>query len=220
LPPLLNALSTQDSLYNTLLISLHSFSAQHSAFAMIFPKFLLSPVTKLHVERKVLHNRQAWHLFRIIQDVDAYSDFLPFCQHSRVIQRHDGNYQSRTQTHVFDATLTVGTPPPLTLRETYVSRVTVRPQTLTIESKSIQSKLFDSLRSQWILQDVSEQHYPHSKVATDVQCQVEITVRDPIMAATLDSFLQQVAKRQIEAFEKRSLQVTFDDDNDISRNKQ
>jgi coenzyme Q-binding protein COQ10 len=179
---------------------------------MIFPKFMrCSPVTKLHVERKVLHNRHAWHLFRIIQDVDAYSSFLPFCRHSKVIRRHDDNRFSRTLPHVFDATLTVGTPPPLTFQETYVSRVTVHPQTLTIESKSIQSKLFDSLRSQWILKDC-----PHSTdtggVATDVQCQVEITVSDPIMATTLDSFLQQVAKRQIEAFEMRSLQVKFDDD--------
>jgi coenzyme Q-binding protein COQ10 len=179
---------------------------------MIFPKFHLpsfSPVTKLHVERKVLHNRHAWHLFCIIQDVDAYSSFLPFCRHSKVIKRYDANCHSRKETHMFDATLTVSTPPPLSFQETYISCVTVHPETLMIESRSIQSKLFDSLQRQWIL----KQHFT-SPPATDVQCQVKITVSDPIMATTLDSFLKQVAKRQIEAFEMRSLQVKFDDDDD------
>jgi coenzyme Q-binding protein COQ10 len=158
---------------------------------MLFKGFLPA-VTKHHVEKRILAAHPL-HLFRIIQDVDQYAKFLPLCTHSKVLQeRHkDGSFQ---------ATLTVGMPP--FFQETYVSHVTVIPEQLTIETKSIQSSYFDSLRSRWTLRHLEEEP---GKV--DVDFFVELTVSDPLIVSVLDQVLQTVAGQQVDAFEKRCQQV-------------
>jgi coenzyme Q-binding protein COQ10 len=152
-------------------------------------KSFFSAVTKKHVEQRILKTN-ADHLLRIIQDVDRYKEFLPLCTESKVLRRSAcGGY--------FDATLTVGLPPLFT--ETYVSRVQVKPERLTVATKSIQSKLFDSLSSEWKLQNVST----NDQDLTYVDFQVEMTVTDPIIVNIIDRVLSEVAGRQVDAFEKR-----------------
>jgi coenzyme Q-binding protein COQ10 len=154
----------------------------------------LSPVTKRHVESKILSTNPL-HLYRIIQDVDSYSKFLPLCSHSQVLRRAPNGRS-------FQATLTVGMPS--LFQETYVSDVLLNPQELIIETKSIQSKLFDSLRSRWKLAEIKDGvHKGHCQV----NFEVEMTVSDPFIMATLDEVLRQVAGRQVDAFEKQCRQV-------------
>ena len=123
---------------------------------MIFKTFL-RPVTKRHVERKILSTSPS-HLYSIIVDVDEYSKFLPLCTHSKILH---GSNDERS----FEASLTVGMPPVFT--ETYVSSVVADPQKLVVETRSIQSKLFDSLTSRWKLFAVPE---------SEVQCKVDFEV--------------------------------------------
>jgi coenzyme Q-binding protein COQ10 len=149
--------------------------------------FLLQPVTKRHVERQILKTPPK-HLFRIIQDVDRYSEFLPLCTKSQVIRRQGNN--------LFDATLTVGMPPMFT--ENFVSRVTTDPTELVVESKSIQSKMFDQLSSRWKLKANAKN--PNE---TEVDFWTEMTVSDPVIVSVLDQVLKEVAGRQVAAFEKR-----------------
>ena len=150
-------------------------------------KSFLTAVTKRHVERKILHTPPL-HLFRIIQDVDQYSQFLPLCSYSKIIRRSpDGRS--------FDGKLKVG------FAEEYVSRVQVIPENLTIQTTSIESKLFDSLKSQWTLREVELPS--KNEVGCYVDFEVEITVSDPLTVQALDQVLRQVAGRQVEAFEKR-----------------
>lgn len=149
---------------------------------------LFSPVTKRHVERQILATVPE-HLFRIIQDVDCYSEFLPLCSYSKVDARHPNGS--------FEATLTVGLPP--LFKETYKSEVSVYPNDLRIQTKSIQSQSIDALSSQWQLA-------PHTD-GCRVAFQVEMTVSDPLIATTLDQVLQQVAKQQVQAFAQRCQQL-------------
>jgi coenzyme Q-binding protein COQ10 len=129
------------------------------------------------------------HLFRIIQDVDQYLNFLPLCSYSKIIRRSpDGRS--------FDGKLVVGSPP--LFSEEYISRVTVIPEQLTIEAKSIESQRFDSLRSRWKLREVEA-----DESLCHVDFEVEMTVSDPFIIAVLDQVLREVAGRQVEAFEKR-----------------
>ena len=109
-------------------------------------------VTKVHTERKVLQNILPLHLFRIIQDVDKYSEFLPFCTYSKILQKYGSYDTSTSDGRLFFGKLHVGIPP--MFGEEYVSRVTVIPETLTINATSVESKLFDSLSSSWTLQQV------------------------------------------------------------------
>ncbi|CAB9527052.1 Polyketide cyclase / dehydrase and lipid transport [Seminavis robusta] len=166
-------------------------------------KNIFSPVTKQFVERRVLKGIHPMHLFRIIQDVDSYSKFLPLCWHSQVLHVYDGGRS-------FDATLTVGIPWGKALKEQYTSRVTVQPETMTIHSKSIQSTMFDSLKSTWKLKDASENDTTttiNNHRGCHVSFQVEMTVADPMIVGILDRVLEEVAIRQIEAFEKRCHEI-------------
>lgn len=177
-----------------------SSSSPFLNFAMttggLFKSLLLHPVTKRHTERRIIEVTPR-HLFQIIKDVDRYSEFLPLCSHSQVLRRQ-GPY--------FDATLTVGLPPLLT--EKFVSRVHfIEGDELVVETKSIQSKLFDSLSSRWSLQRHSGGHSVRDE--TKVDFWMEMTVSDPIIVAALDRVLEEVAGRQVAAFEARCKVIPY-----------
>ena len=158
---------------------------------MIFRGFL-SPVTKRHVERKVLAT-QPLHLFRIIQDVDRYSEFLPLCTYSKV---------NKQLPQGFEATLTVGLPPVFT--ETYTSQVTVIPDQMIVETTSLNGKYFDRLSSRWKLRPVVDEEQYQS---CDVDFCVEITASDPVIVSTLDQVLEKIAGEQVRAFYQRCRQI-------------
>lgn len=123
---------------------------------------------------------------------------------------------------MMDAVLRVGLPfgsskSLASMEERYVSRVRMIPPSLDeemtneqvwiVEAKSIQSKLFDSLKSRWRLSLAS------SEQPTDVSCNVnfdvEITVSNPVISFTLDKVLKDVAETQVKAFEKRCRNVSY-----------
>jgi ribosome-associated toxin RatA of RatAB toxin-antitoxin module len=191
-----------------------------SSTARIATSFLRStPVTKRHGESRILRTHPL-HLFRIIQDVDRYQEFLPLCRHSKVL------YDTiRDNGRQFDAKLVVGKPP--LFSEEYISRVTVIPEKLRVESESISSvgRMFESLKSSWQLHHLdstannasipdhtNNESRPlssysalqsHQCVGCHVDFQVEMTVTDPVVVSILDTVLMQVAGRQVEAFDKR-----------------
>ena len=158
-------------------------------------KPFFSAVTKRHAERKILQTSPQ-RLFQIIQDVDAYSQFLPLCTHSKILKRFDGGRQ-------FEAALTVGLPPLFT--EHYVSQVRADPERLTVHAKSIESTLFETLDSKWILKEVES-----DEELCDVHFEVEMSVSNPVIVNVLDQILEQVAGKQVAAFEKRCREVPED----------
>lgn len=158
-------------------------------------KSLLQPVTKRHVERRIVKTIPQ-HLYNIVSDVNRYSEFLPLCTSSEVL---------RTQDPYFDAALVVGLPPLFT--EKFVSRVKVDPKELVIETTSIQSKLFDNLSSRWKLS-----HVPGNPNETDVDFWMEMTVSDPVVVTTLDQVLREIAGRQVSAFEQRCQVIPYEED--------
>lgn len=157
----------------------------------------LSPVTKRHVERKVLATHPL-HLFHIIQDVDRYAEFLPLCSYSKVDRRLPGDGG-------FEATLTVGLPP--LFSETYRSKVNINAERLVVETKSVTGHYFDSLSSQWKLRSADEEAR-HCQV----DFSVEITASDPVIVSTLDTVLKKIAGDQVSAFEMRCRQIPLADD--------
>ena len=118
------------------------------------------------------------------------------------------------------------------LEERYVSRVrmipppppannieTKKPIIWTVEAKSIQSNLFDSLKSRWQLSLIEDNDDDTSSAAAggrrrrqpscNVNFEVEIQVSNPLISFTLDRVLKDVAKAQVDAFEKRCRAVPF-----------
>jgi len=192
------------------------------------------------VERRILATHPM-HLFRIIQDVDAYAQFLPLCTDSKILCVYNGG-------RTFEATLTVGFLSQRILggrgfTETYTSRVQVQPENMTIATTSIESRLFDSLKSRWKLGEVWE---PPEKVSSirqdgdqhddiddgtsssnnscggdpsrlqlphcDVEFEVEMTVSDPMIIQVLDAILKSVAEKQVEAFDQRCREISLPED--------
>lgn len=180
--------------------------------------------THKHVHQSILHRIHPQHLYNIINDVDQYQNFLPYCQESRILQT------SACGT-MYDAVLRVGLPglsniPSASLmEERYVSRVRMIPPpvdterpTWTVEAKSIQSQLFDSLKSRWQLTFASNKAQSSDEVPSknidrscNVNFEVEIQVSNPLISFTLDQVLKDVAKKQVEAFERRCRKVPFED---------
>ncbi|KAL9179947.1 hypothetical protein ACHAXT_007917 [Thalassiosira profunda] len=162
--------------------------------------------THRHVHRSVLRQVHPRHLYQIINDVDQYQHFLPYCQESRILQRSpDGT--------MYDAVLRVGLPGLSNLpvpEERYVSRVRMLPADdgrpeWTVEAKSIQSQLFDSLSSRWELSlaDGANGEEADEQATEAASCQVnfevELRVSNPLISLTLDQVLKDVARAQVDA---------------------
>ena len=186
--------------------------------------------THRHSHRATLRGVHPEHLYRVITDVDEYRNFLPHCRESRVLRTSECGT-------MYDAILGVGILPTMTipglpsLEERYVSRVRTR------SPKSIRSTSFDSLRSRWVLTfageeeddddgdrnpEGSESAYSSGTIDDDnrrrddddgvacscgVDFEVEIRVSDPLVSFVLDGVLGDVARRQVEAFERRCNEV-------------
>jgi ribosome-associated toxin RatA of RatAB toxin-antitoxin module len=167
------------------------------------------------------------HLFRIVQDVDRYQEFLPLCSSSRVFRETiaDGGRS-------FEAELVVGFGFGSLFQTQYNSTVTVDPRLLTIETRSGTSVLannnnsndgsmFDSLTSFWKLRPIVESDGDGdstaslasslkssssdigTRIGTSVDFRVEMTVSDPVVVAVLNQVLYNVAESQVEAFHER-----------------
>lgn len=190
--------------------------------------------THVHTHQAILDKIHPEHLFRIINDVDKYHQFLPYCTESRVLQ------YSACGT-MYDAVLRVGLPglsstfsSTSVVEERYISRVrmisptstilnnsddNITPMTWTVEAKSIQSKLFDSLKSRWQLtlvnndgktqHDRGAENKKDAAISCSVKFVVEIQVSNPLVSLVLDQVLKDVAKKQVDAFERRGNEIPF-----------
>lgn len=145
-------------------------------------------VTKRHMERQIVRT-PAHHLFQIVKNVDAYSQFLPFITHSKVLNV-TGNQMRASLTFEF---------PPF-LRDSYISSVTFDPERYHVDIVSVESRLFDSLRSQWRIEPISD-------TETNVSLELQVTSSDPLLVTSLDFLLPQVGKQQVNAFQQRCRQV-------------
>ena len=199
-----------------------SFSALSSTQT---PSSAATPSTKSttqshEIKSRLLSGIHPLHLFRIVQDVDKYHEFLPFCGHSEVFRDTvaDGGRS-------FRAELAVGFGPFSFLQTRYLSRVVVDAETLTITTKSgkstntnSNSSMFDSLTSLWKLRPVVETNTKSKSntksntnsaspsvvvIGTSVDFFVEMTVSDPVVEAVLNKVLVQMAEKQVQAFEER-----------------
>ena len=179
-----------------------------------------SATTHSHVHQSVLTGIHPQHLYNIVNSVDSYKEFLPYCHESKILQ----TAPCRT---MMDAVLRVGLPglslsagSNSLLEERYISRVRMIPASeltplWTVEAKSIQSNLFDSLKSRWQLSLIGDDANVNNEQkqkgpSCNVNFEVEIQVPNPLISFTLDKVLKDVAKAQVEAFEKRCRAIPFD----------
>jgi coenzyme Q-binding protein COQ10 len=124
-------------------------------------------------------------VFDVVANVDAYEEFLPFCQESRIVLR-------RKLGEDFEADVTIGFG---MFSGTYRSRVlATRPSSIDI--RAIHSSLFDFLESSWRFEDVANS-------SSKVSFKIEFQASSILHAHALNKVFPDIADQQLKAFENR-----------------
>ncbi|KAH9192247.1 hypothetical protein AeNC1_005776 [Aphanomyces euteiches] len=149
------------------------------------PEFMQpSNLRKVHREKKVVPF-SCQEMFDVVANVDAYTDFLPFCVASRVVRRPAAG--------VMEADLTIGFQ---IFTETYRSRVLMEsPNRILISS--IESPTFKSIESEWLFRELSP-------TSCEVQFRVSFEVASILHAHAMRLFFDDVARVQLNAFIKQA----------------
>lgn len=162
-------------------------------------------------------------LYKIIADVESYSNFVPYCAGSRILE----SKVSQDGITVMEAELTVGF---LAFRESYVSTVTCKPhESVEVSSfrldlpcheplmpcawqaKASSTPLFKSLTTIWRLQPVARppsRDVARSRILPDqgptlVTLDLAFAFANPMHASMSAAFFGQLSKLMVDAFEQR-----------------
>lgn len=138
------------------------------------------------VSRSLLLPYSAPEMFRLVNDVARYREFLPFCIASEIIAASEHEMEARM---AFSR---------LGLEQALLTRNRLRPpEQIAIE---FVAGPFEYLRGQWDFQALGE-------AACKVQFAVDFQVQARFLQFVAGSALQQAAGQTIEAFQKRAVQV-------------
>jgi len=150
-----------------------------------------------------------------VADVDNYSQFVPFCAGARRTPREGWGREREREAlargeEYFEADLEIGFK---LFNEKYTSAVTcARPERVT--ATSVSSGLFRSMTTTWKFSPLDEDDDdPVAGLpAADgviVDFEIDFEVKDPMHAAAVSVVFDDVARSQIQAFEKRCRQLAL-----------
>ncbi|KAH8772555.1 polyketide cyclase/dehydrase and lipid transporter [Diaporthe sp. PMI_573] len=146
-------------------------------------------------------------LYDIIADVDAYSSFLPYCQHSRVTKWWSTPDAASGEQRAWPAEgeLSVGFGP---ITQSYTSRIVCVPgrsiEALSGEQEGIPGPAgspFKSLVTKWTVQDAIVK-----RIGTWSTVDLDLTMRlaDPLVQMMLSKVVDETATKMVDAFEQRA----------------
>ncbi|TFY74882.1 hypothetical protein EWM64_g9130 [Hericium alpestre] len=183
-------------------------------------------------ERKILPYSRS-ELYDVVADVASYPAFLPFCTGARILTR------SEHPLPVGSLADTAGAPPRkevrmdaelvvafLSFKESYVSKVTCRPDESVEADASSSTPLFKTLKTLWRLQPASPRS-PHptardpllnptpasldgpadSAGPTLLTLDLSYAFANPLYAAVSSAFFSQISRQMVEAFEQRCIDL-------------
>ncbi|KAG8158797.1 hypothetical protein KVR01_011240 [Diaporthe batatas] len=158
------------------------------------------PLT-INVSRTLPYPREK--LYDMIADVDAYSSFLPYCQHSRVTRWSEADGGGRAWPAEGD--LTVGFGP---ITQSYTSRIVCVPgrsiEALSGRHEGIPGPAgspFESLVTKWTVRDAIVK-----RIGTWSTVDLDLTMRlaDPLVRMMLSKVVDETATKMVDAFEQRA----------------
>ncbi|KAG6356742.1 hypothetical protein INS49_014616 [Diaporthe citri] len=170
------------------------------------------PLT-INVSRTLPYPREK--LYDLIVDVDAYSSFLPYCQHSRVTawskQPGADGATGGGRAWPTEGELTVGFGP---ITQSYTSRIVCVPGR-SIEALSGKQEgapagsPFESLVTKWTVGDAIVK-----RIGTWSTVDLDLTMRlaDPLVQMMLSKVVDETATKMVDAFEQRARELFGDSD--------
>lgn len=133
--------------------------------------------------RSALIGKPPEHIFALINDIEAYPDFLPWCTHAKV--------ESRSAREIV-ATLGVRSGP---LRTEFTTRNTLEPmRSVTLE---LVRGPFKSLHGLWTLTPIAE-------AGTRIELAMHFEFANPLTAAVLEPLFEETAGSLVDAFVARA----------------
>lgn len=142
---------------------------------------------KHHHERRLLRY-SAKQLYDVVADVDHYSEFVPWCQYSRVTLKKDLE---------FEADLSVGFG---VFLEKYKSKVTLNPPN-SVLVESLETNLLHNLNTEWKFTQASDPS------ACWVTFRIDFSFKSALYNHVCDMFLNEVVDNMVNAFESRCKSV-------------
>ncbi|CAL4947194.1 unnamed protein product [Urochloa decumbens] len=147
-----------------------------------------SVLSKVYEERRVM-GYSPEQMFAVVAAVDLYEDFVPWCQRSRIIRRHDDGS--------LDAELEIGFK---FLVESYVSHVEME-KPKYIKSTASESGLFDHLINVW-------EFKPGPVPGTcDLYFLVDFKFQSPLYRQVASMFFKEVASRLVSSLSDRCFRI-------------
>jgi coenzyme Q-binding protein COQ10 len=142
-----------------------------------------------HAEQRLMPY-SAEEMFALIADIEAYAEFLPWCQAARIRRRNplpDGSGE------VIDADLVISFK---VFREKFGSRVTVRPAARIIDVEYLDGP-FRYLNNHW-------EFRPEGPQACTVDFFVDFEFRSRTLQAIIGVVFNEAMQRIVRAFERRA----------------
>jgi len=174
-----------------------------------------SALRKRYSARKIVKGVSRNALCDVVADVDKYSEFLPFCAGARRTPEDTwgaerANAAANAGHEYFEADLEIGFK---VFNEKYTSAVTCeRPNKVT--ARSVSSGLFRSMTTTWKFTPLEgdalddDTGIPASDGVV-VDFEIDFEVKEPMHAAAVSVVFDDVARSQIQAFEKRCRQLAL-----------
>ena len=129
----------------------------------------------------------AKQMFAVVADVERYPEFLPLCEGLHVRTREE-----TTQGTVLIATMSVGY---RSIRESFTSRVTLRPERNEIEVAYLDGP-FTHLDNRWRFSDATG--------GSDIHFFIDYAFASRMLAALMGAVFDKAVRRYTEAFEERA----------------
>jgi coenzyme Q-binding protein COQ10 len=129
----------------------------------------------------------AEQMFAIVADVERYPEFVPLCEQLVVKQREVGSTHS-----TLTATMSVGYH---AIRETFTSRVTLRPERKEIDVVKIDGP-FARLTNRWRFHDVPG--------GSEIYFHIDYAFASRVLALLMGAVFDKAVRKYTEAFEARA----------------
>ncbi|GAC75327.1 predicted oxidoreductase [Moesziomyces antarcticus T-34] len=141
-------------------------------------------------------------LFSVVADVDAYKQFVPYCQDSRVLGPADPQHPAAPAV-LADLTVGFGR-----FSETYTSKVTMTSgakDKRSVVAEAVQpNPVFSFLETRWTFHPLPS---AEGRAQTMVEFSLVYAFRNPVYGAVAGNVFEQMSAQMIDAFERRADQL-------------